>query len=97
MSRYYELELKFKSFNDEEIKLNKFIINRFIKCENVFSEDDDGVYTYCYKLFLSGGISEEEHFNRIKDSLKEIDKDVKVYARYTYLEDLPYSEYGDDF
>lgn len=45
---------------------------------------------------LCGGMSEEEAHQEIYTALKKINSEAKIRTRWTYLEELPYEEYGDD-
>lgn len=45
---------------------------------------------------LYGGQSEEEAHEEIYAAIKKINPAAKIRTRWTYLEDLPYEEYGDD-
>ena len=44
---------------------------------------------------LYGGQSEEEAHDEIYAALKQINPEAKICTRWTYLDDLPYEEYGD--
>lgn len=45
---------------------------------------------------LYGGMSEEDAHKEIYDTLKKINPEAKIKTRWTYMEELPYEEYGDD-
>ena len=45
---------------------------------------------------LYGGQSEDEAHEEISKAIKELNPKAKVKTIWTYLEDLPYEEYGDD-
>ncbi len=46
---------------------------------------------------LYGGMSEEEAHKEIYEALKKMNSNAKIKTQWTYMEDLPYEEYGDDF
>lgn len=46
--------------------------------------------------YLCGGMSEFQAHEEIYAALKQINADAKIKTQWTYMEDLPYEEYGDE-
>ena len=98
MSRYYRLCVEFKLIKLKEVKK--------LVCEEFGWTEEDSVefegsnkhsgYLIC-DGYLCGGQSEEEEHNLIYKGLKKLKPACKIRTRFTYMEDLPYEEYGDDF
>lgn len=60
-------------------------------------EDENKDYAYFSGTgALCGGKSEEEEHEEISKKIKKDYPKALVRTRLTYLEDLPYEEYGDD-
>lgn len=89
MSRYYELSVEFVGIDLEDVK--KVVVDKFGWEEKDYEKD----YLTC-RGSLYGGQSEEEAHEEIYKALKKIKPYCRIKTRWTYLEDLPYEEYGDD-
>ena len=97
MSRFYNLCVEFEGISLQEVMK--------VVCEEYGWEDksstDENKEKEWYGCLvcegsLCGGMSEEESHEQIYNSLKKINPECKIRTRYTYMEDLPYEEYGDD-
>ncbi len=88
MSRYYELIVRTKNTTKEELK--KVIIDELGWRETYL---DDTEFNGSGNLF--GGVSEKEAHEEISEAIKELNPIAKVKTRWTYMESLPYEEYGD--
>ena len=90
MSRYYRVNVEAKGITTTQIK----------EVMENWEEMDLSVYkdVSCgeFEGNLCGGQSEEEAHNEIVEAIKKLNKEAKVKTRWTYLEDLPNNEYGDD-
>jgi len=92
MSRYYKVVVECKGVSESDLKW-------LMSGELGWSLDICGSYEgrvyFEGEGYLGGGETEEEAHERITKELKKINSDVKVRTRWTYLEELPYDEYGD--
>jgi len=95
MSRCYKLDVRFKGISLEEVK--KIVCEKFGWAEGSSYEETkkDAGYLECDGS-LYGGMSEKEAHDQIYSELKKIKRDCKVKTIFTYLEELPYEEYGDE-
>ena len=89
MSRYYELCIDFVGIDLEDV--TKVVLNEY-DWEDEDSGDD---YLVC-RGSLYGGQSEEEAHEEIVKAIKKTKPYCRIRTRWTYLENLPYEEYGDD-
>ena len=89
MSRAYNLCVDFVGISLDEVK--KVVIDKFDWEEEDCGED----YLTCIGS-LYGGTSDEEAHEEISKELKKIKPYCRIKTRWTYLENLPYEEYGDD-
>ena len=89
MSRYYELNVAFVGISLDEVK--KVVIGKF-GWEEEYSSDCD----LTCRGSLGGGLSDEEAHEEIYKAIKKIKPYCRIKTRWTYLEDLPYEEYGGD-
>jgi len=89
MSRYYELSVEFVGIDLEDVK--KVVLN---ECD--WEEEDCGEDYLTCRGSLYGGQSDEEAHEEISKELKKIKPYCRIKTRWTYLENLPYEEYGDD-
>lgn len=89
MSRFYKLDVRTENTTKEE--LEKVLIDTFAwTLLYIDNTEFEGEGT------LSSGMSEEEAHEEISKAIKKINPKAKVKTRWTYMEDLPYEEYGDD-
>lgn len=97
MSRFYNLCVEFKKITLNEVKK--------VVCEDYGWTETDSAdwnsqesYVGCLVCegSLYGGMSEDEAHKEIYNSLKKINPICKIQTKFTYMEDLPYEEYGDD-
>ena len=92
MSRYYRLVVIAKGISEEQL---------LKVCSEEFGWEGQ-TYSWKDEIFfdgegsLHGGMSEEEAHNEISVSLKKINPEAKIKTQWTYMENLPYEEYGDD-
>ena len=89
MSRYYELYVEFVGIDLKDVR--KVVIEEFGWEEEESGED----YLVC-RGSLYGGTSEEEAHKEIYEAIKKIKPFCRIKTRWTYLENLPHEEYGDD-
>jgi len=89
MSRYYGLGVDFVGIDLKDVK--KVVLNEF----NWEEEDSGENYLFC-RGSLYGGQSDEEAHEEIYEAIKKIKPYCRIKTRWTYLENLPYEEYGDD-
>ena len=92
MSRYYRLELKATNIKPKEL--------RTILQDEIISETEEYEYqniiVFEAQTYLCAGESELEAHNRLSKAIKTKFSQAKVKTRWTYLEDLPYEEQGDE-
>ena len=93
MSRSYRVEVEAKGICIQELIK---VMSAFM-WEDIWSMEKNGIAYFSSDGCLSGGQSEEEAHKQIYAKLKAINPNALIKTRWTYLEDLPYSEYGDDF
>ena len=89
MSRYYELSVEFVGISLDEVK--KVVINKF-----GWEEEDTYEDTLICRGSLYGGQSDEEAHEEIYKAIKKIKPFCRIKTTWTYLEELPTEEYGDD-
>ena len=89
MSRYYELSVEFVGIDLEDVM--KVVIGEF-----GWEEEYGGSDRLVCRGSLYGGQSDEEAHEEIYKTIKKIKPYCRIKTRWTYLEDLPYEEYGDD-
>ena len=94
MSRAYEVQVFVKGIAPKQ--LQKMMTEEFGWIEDSLWEYK-GIITFTGKGWLSGGQTEEEAHAQIYEALKAINPVALVSTKWTYLEDLPCSEYGDRF
>jgi hypothetical protein len=92
MSRYYRLCVVAVGITEEQLMQ---------VCSNEFGWDGSTSSWEDQRFFegegsLYGGRSEQEAHEEIYAAIQKIKSDAKIKTRWTYLEDLPYEEYGDD-
>jgi len=92
MSRYYKMSVTTIGIPKET--LEKVLIERF-GWEGRADGRDDRVY-FSGEGSLYGGQSEGQAHSEIACMLKTVYPDAKVRSAWTYMEDLPYEEYGDE-
>lgn len=93
MSRSYRVEVEATGICVQELVK---VMARFMWNDD-WSTEKNGIAYFSSDGCLSGGQSEEEAHKQIYDELKQLNPQALIKTRWTYLEDLPYSEYGDDF
>ena len=91
MSRSYRVEVEAKGICVRELCK---VMSRFMWAEMYSCEHGEIAY-FSAEGCLSGGQSEEDAHDQIIKALKSINPKALVKTRWTYLEELPYSEYGD--
>lgn len=89
MSRYYELGVDFIGIDLKDVV--KVVVDEF-----GWEEEDSGEDYLVCKGSLYGGQSDEEAHEEISKALKKIKPYCRIKTRWTYLENIPYEEYGDD-
>ena len=89
MSRYYELLIEFVGIDLKDVM--KVVINEF-----GWEEENSGEGELVCRGSLYGGQGDEEAHEEISKAIKKIKPYCKVKTRWTYLENMPYEEYGDD-
>lgn len=92
MSRLYSLTVVTK--NADTAKVAEYF-NTVWNEEGSYGSED------CFTIYgennLCGGEGEEEAHERIAEGIRAFAPKALVKTRWTYLEDLPFEEYGDDF
>ena len=89
MSRFYQLEVDFENISLEEVKK--------IVCERFGWREADATFNYLLcEGSLYGGQTEEDAHEEIYTALKNAKPDCRAKTIWTYLEDLPHNEFGDD-
>ena len=91
MSRSYRITVIALGIPEET--LEKVMTERF-GWEGQADSWDDKVY-FTGEGALYGGKSEYEAHDEIVGMLKSVYPEAKVCSQWTYLDDLPYEEYGD--
>lgn len=91
MSRAYRVEVEAIGICVRDICK---LMQRFMWVELGACEHEEIAF-YSGEGCLSGGQSEEEAHDQITKALKAINPQALVKTRWTYVEELPYSEYGD--
>jgi len=91
MSRSYRITVIALGVPEET--LEKVMTERF-GWEGQADSWDDKVY-FTGEGALYGGKSEHEAHDEIAGMLKSVYPEAKVCTQWTYLDDLPYEEYGD--
>lgn len=94
MSRAYRVEVYLKGILPGQ--LSKLMTERF-GWEEISLSEYRGVVCFAGEGSLYGGQSEEEAHEQIYKALKALNPKALISTRWTYLEELPYSEYGDNF
>jgi len=89
MSRYYELCVEFVGIDLKDVC--KVVVEDFW-----WEEEDSGNDYLTCRGSLYGGQSDEEAHEEIYKALKKIKPFCRIKTRWTYLEELPCEEYGDD-
>ena len=92
MSRYYRLVVIAKGISDQQ--LLKICSEQF-GWYGLSSHWSNEAY-FDGNGSLYGGMSEQEAHSEIYAALKQINPESKIKTQWTYLEELPYEEYGDD-
>lgn len=94
MSRYYNLTVEFKRVKLEVVQN---VLAEF--GWNIQDGGEEGKnyagYVSC-DGYLCGGQGEDEAHEEISKEIKKKCPLAKVLTRWTYMEDLPYNEFGDD-
>ena len=93
MSRAYELEVGTTGISKEEVR--KILVERFGWQETEITESA-GIIWFTGQGGLCGGQSEEVVHAEISAALKKVNAKAKVKTVWTYLEEFPITEYGDE-
>lgn len=93
MTRKYEVEVYAKGISEDE--LGKLMTQRFGWEETALSEYR-GILCFTGEGWLSGSQTEKQAHEQIYKALKAINPKALISTHWTYLEELPYSRYGDD-
>ena len=94
MSRAYRVEVYVKGISLEQLRN---IMRKRFGWEEMSLSDYRGIVCFTGEGSLSGGQSEEEAHEQIYKALKAMNKNAFISTQWTYIEELPYSRYGDDF
>lgn len=92
MSRCYRLEVETKGIGEENLL---DVLTEEFGWEEEYTDEYDGKNRFTGTGTLCGGMGESEAHEQISKRLKELNPEAKVITRWTYLEELPYEEYGD--
>ena len=93
MSRAYKVEVSAKGISPKELLQ---LMTKQFGWEEVSLWEYWGIVEFVGEGSLYGGQSEEEAHEEICKALKAINPAALVSTRWTYMEELPYSRYGDD-
>ena len=94
MSRAYKVEVSVKGVAPKA--LSNLMTKRFGWDQGHLSEYR-GMARFIGDGWLTGGQSEKEAHEQIYKALKAMNPKALISTQWTYLEEFPYSEYGDDF
>lgn len=94
MSRAYRVEVYTKGIASDA--LANVMTKRF-GWEELSMLDYKGVLCFTGEGFLSGGQPDKEAHEQIYVALNAINPSALISTKWTYLEELPYAQYGDDF
>ena len=94
MSRSYRVEVCTTGITFEQLRAT--MANRF-GWEELDLSEYRGIASFTGEGRLTGGQSEEEAHEEIYKALKAMNAAALISTRWTYLEELPYSIYGDKF
>lgn len=92
MSRNYAVEVNAKGIPLK--KLREMMVKGF-GWEETDSWEDRGIVHFGGEGCLCGGESEEEAHSEISKALKETLPGARVKTKWTYLDERPYTVYGD--
>lgn len=93
MSRKYSVEVYARGIIEAELRR---VMTRQFYWEELDLSDYDGIVCFTGKGWLSGGQTEEEAHKEISKALKALNPKALIATHWTYLDELPYSQYGDD-
>ena len=93
MSRFYELIVKAKGLNPCNVE--NLIVSLSDWSLEICSIEKDVVITRA-KGYLYAQETEADVHDELCAALKKIKPRAKIGTRWTYLKDMPFSEYGDD-
>ena len=94
MSRAYRVEVYANGISQNDLAT---LMTKRFGWEEMRLWNHKGILCFTGEGFLSGGQSEEKAHRQIYKALKAINPNALVSTKWTYLEELPHSEYGDDF
>ena len=94
MSRAYKLEVYVKGITPDD--LGKCMKEQLF-WEEISISEYKGIACFTGEGWLSGGQAEQEAHEVIYKILKAINPQALISTRWTCMEELPYSDYGDDF
>ena len=77
------------------VDLLQTMVEKFNWSETDHSVGDDNISFFEGEGSLYGGQGEEEAHEEIKRAIKKLDRNAKIKTRWTYLEEIPYEQYGD--
>ena len=92
MSRCYRLFVVATEISEKQ--LQEICSEEFGWDGETFSWKDE--VTFDGEGHLCGGQSELEAHEEIYNAIKKINSKAKIKTQWTYLDELPYEEYGDD-
>ena len=95
MSRYYRVSVAIKSRTIGVEELLKIMVERFNWEITDHSSGDDNISFFEGEGSLYGGQGEREAHEEIKLAIRKLDRNTKIKTRWTYLEEIPFEEYGD--
>lgn len=94
MSRAYRVEVYVKGIAPDALET---LMTKRFGWEEMSLSDYKGVLCFTGEGFLSGGQPEKEAHEQIYVALNAMNPNALVSTKWTYLEELPYSQYGDEF
>lgn len=93
MTRCYRLDVEGIGIGENEIR--KVLVEEF-GWEEISFDEMQGRVSFSGVGYLSGGQSEQEAHHEIYSTLRSLNPGCKARTRWTYLDDIPFEEYGDE-
>ena len=97
MSRYYRIFVIVKHKDMIEEELSEIMREEFNWEEMSTCDNKDETVEFTGEGSLCGGQSEFEAHEQVSKFIKEKYEGALVRTEFTYLEEIPYETYGDDF
>ena len=92
MSRNYQLEINARYVDEDTLK--EVMLEEFGLSDEDITHQLDKIVYFSGEITLGGGKSEIDMHKNIEEALKRKNKHARVLTRWTFLDDLPYEEFG---